>query len=130
MFQAAFPILTAVDMAHALGFYRDLLGYTVTYRFPAGGEPAYVGLPLGQSALGIGVAEPAVQHECAETEDRSAMCVYEKDCDCRDRAPAGKRSGDPVRAGRPALGREDGRGSGPGRQPGRHSVAIVMRRPE
>ena len=40
MFQEAFPILTAGDMARALGFYRDLLGCTVTYRFPDG-EPAY-----------------------------------------------------------------------------------------
>jgi len=81
MFQEAFPILTAGDMARALGFYRDLLGCTVTYRFPAEGEPAYVGLRLGQSALGIGVAEPGVQHERAVTGDRFAMCVYAKACD-------------------------------------------------
>ena len=41
MFQEAFPILTAGDMARALGLYCDLLGCTVTSRFPDDGEPAY-----------------------------------------------------------------------------------------
>jgi len=81
MFQEAFPILTAGDIASALSFYSDLLGCTVTYRFPAEGEPAYVGLRLGQSALGIGVAEPGVLDERAETGDRFATCVYANDCD-------------------------------------------------
>jgi lactoylglutathione lyase len=58
MFQELFPILSTGDLPRALGFYRDLLGFEVTYRFPADGDPAYVALDLGRSHLGIG-ADPA-----------------------------------------------------------------------
>jgi len=59
MFQELFPILATGDLPRALGFYRDLLGFEVTYRFPPDGEPAYVALDLGRSHLGIG-ADPSV----------------------------------------------------------------------
>ena len=36
MFQELFPILTTGDLPRALGFYRDLLGFEVSYRFPPG----------------------------------------------------------------------------------------------
>ena len=39
-----FPILYTADLAEALGFYRDLLGFEVTYRFPAEGDPEFVAL--------------------------------------------------------------------------------------
>jgi lactoylglutathione lyase len=58
VFQELFPILATTDLPRALGFYRDLLGCHVSYRFPPDGEPAYVGLELGPSQLGIG-ADPA-----------------------------------------------------------------------
>ena len=35
-----FPILTTRDLGAALGFYRDLLGVTVTYEFPGAGRRA------------------------------------------------------------------------------------------
>jgi catechol 2,3-dioxygenase-like lactoylglutathione lyase family enzyme len=54
MFQEVFPILSTGDLPRALGFYRDLLGFEVTYQFPPEGEPGYVALDLGRSHLGIG----------------------------------------------------------------------------
>jgi lactoylglutathione lyase len=57
MFQELFPILVTADLPRALGFYRDLLGFEVSYQFPPDGEPAYVALDLGRSHLGIG-ADP------------------------------------------------------------------------
>ena len=37
------------DLERALGFYRDLLDGTVTYRFPPTGEPVFVSLDIGSS---------------------------------------------------------------------------------
>jgi lactoylglutathione lyase len=76
MFSEAFPILTTTDMARMLGFYRDLLGYAVSYQFPPEGEPGYVGLDLGGTHLGIG-ADPAA----GERGDRFTLWVYAEDCD-------------------------------------------------
>lgn len=56
MFTELFPILSVRDLTAALRFYRDLLGASVTYEFPGpDGTPAYVGLGIGESSLGIGV---------------------------------------------------------------------------
>ena len=78
MFTAVFPILATRDLGAALGFYRDLLGATVTYEFPGpDGEPAYVGLELGNSRLGIGQDPDAP----AEPSDRFSLWVYVGDCD-------------------------------------------------
>jgi lactoylglutathione lyase len=77
MFQQVFPILSTGDLPRALGFYRDLLGCTVTYRFPADGEPAYVGLRLGPSELGIGADAAAT----GPANHRFALWVYAEDCD-------------------------------------------------
>jgi lactoylglutathione lyase len=38
--RSSFPILYVDDLERALGFYRDLLGYEVTFRFPPEGEPS------------------------------------------------------------------------------------------
>jgi lactoylglutathione lyase len=79
MFQEMFPILTTGDMGRALGFYRDLLGFRVSYQFPPDGEPGYVALDLGRSHLGIGAstdeAGPAVD------DGRFTLRVYADDCD-------------------------------------------------
>ena len=80
MFTAAFPILTGPDLPRALGFYRDLLGATVTYQFPADGDPAYVALQLGDSHLGLGHDPTAVADAPGQ---RAAMWVY---ADGRDAA--------------------------------------------
>ena len=56
-FTQLFPIISTPDVERSLQFYRDLLGASVTYEFPApDGTPAYLGLELGSSHLGIGLA--------------------------------------------------------------------------
>lgn len=72
-----FPILSTPDLARSLGFYRDLLGGEVTYRFPPDGEPAFVTVQLGRSLLGIGQqTESGVL-----ANDRVTLWVYADDCD-------------------------------------------------
>jgi lactoylglutathione lyase len=78
MFKTVFPIITTSDLGAALGFYRDLLGATVSYEFAGpDGEPAYVGLELGPSHLGIG-REPKAD---AGPSERFSLWVYTDDCD-------------------------------------------------
>ncbi|HEX5782288.1 MAG TPA: VOC family protein [Solirubrobacteraceae bacterium] len=73
-----FPILATRDLGGLLGFYRDLLGFSVTYEFPGpDGEPGYVGLELGRSHLGIG-------HDPELTDGPSArisLWLYVESCD-------------------------------------------------
>lgn len=66
-------------MPRALRFYRDLLGATVGYEFPGpDGEPAYVGLDLGASHLGIGLETGGV----ADSHARNiSLWVYTDNCD-------------------------------------------------
>ena len=78
MIESAFPILSTPDLARALGFYEDLLGGTVTYRFPDDGDAQYVGLDIGTSHLGIG-ADPELDPESGT--QRFALWVYVDDCD-------------------------------------------------
>ena len=75
--ESAFPILSTPDLSRALAFYVDLLGGVVSYHFPPEGEPAYVGLELGSSHVGIG-QDPDVE---AEGPQRFSLWVYVEDCD-------------------------------------------------
>ena len=76
--ESLFPILTTRDLGAALGFYRDLLGATVTYEFPGpDGEPGYVGLEVGSSHLGIGRDPEATDGPSA----RFSLWAYVDDCD-------------------------------------------------
>ena len=77
MIESTFPIITTPDLERSLGFYRDLLGGTVSFAFPPEGPPAYVGVDLGTSHLGIG-HDPAVD---LAGEQRIALWVYTADCD-------------------------------------------------
>jgi lactoylglutathione lyase len=53
-FSSAFPILDCADLPASLRFYRDLLGFAVTYRFPADGEPEFLALTLlDGSSIGL-----------------------------------------------------------------------------
>ncbi len=77
MLDEMFPILSTPDMSRALGFYRDLVGGTVTYQFPPEGDPGYVAIDIGRSHLGIGQqTEPGEQRN-----DRVALWFYTSDCD-------------------------------------------------
>lgn len=79
MVQELFPILATHDLSRALAFYRDLLGGTVRYEFPGpNGTPAYVGLDIGGSSLGLGL-DPAVQP--ADRPRSISLWVYVTDCD-------------------------------------------------
>jgi lactoylglutathione lyase len=74
-----FPILSTNDLPRLLGFYRDRLGGTVTYEFPGpDGEPAYVGLDIGSSHMGIG-RDP--EGSAPEGRQRFSLWVYVDDCD-------------------------------------------------
>jgi len=78
MIESAFPILSTPDLARALGFYEDLLGGSISYRFPDDGDALYVGLDLGSSHLGIG-ADPELDANTAP--QRYSLWVYVDDCD-------------------------------------------------
>jgi lactoylglutathione lyase len=79
VFQELFPILSTPDLPRAMRFYRDLLGCKVEYRFPADGEPVYVGLSLGSSRLGIGADPPGESSHPAG--GRFTLWAYAADCD-------------------------------------------------
>jgi lactoylglutathione lyase len=78
VFTQAFPILSTPNVERALGFYRDLLGAIVSYRFPPEGEPGYVALELGSSHLGIGLAADAGTESAGQ---RISLWVSADDCD-------------------------------------------------
>ena len=78
MARELFPILATPDLERALGFYRDLLGGTVTYQFPGpDGKPGYVGLDIGTSHLGIGFDRGVADVPGR----RMSLWVYVDDCD-------------------------------------------------
>ena len=82
-FTEAFPVITVPDLPAALRFYRDHLGFTEHYRFPAEGDAVFVTLRLGTSELGIG----------ADATAGFDLCVYADDCDeavARVRAAGGR----------------------------------------
>ena len=73
-----FPIISTPDLERSLGFYRDLLGGTVTYEFAApDGTPGYVGMDIGVSHLGIGY-DPGLVDVPGR---RMSLWVYVDDCD-------------------------------------------------
>ena len=67
----AFPVITVSDLPAALAFYRDQIGFTEDYRFPADGEPVFVTLRLESSQLAIAAGE-ATDFD---------LCLYADDCD-------------------------------------------------
>jgi lactoylglutathione lyase len=79
MFTELFPILSTPDLKRALAFYRDLLGASVAYEFPGpDGEPAYVGLDIGSSHLGIGLATDGAVDGATRA---MSLWVYADSCD-------------------------------------------------
>jgi lactoylglutathione lyase len=76
--RSAFPIVSTPDLDGALRFYRDLLGGTVTYQFPAEGAPGYVALDLGSSHLGLGLDPEAREGSQGQ---RFSLWLYADDCD-------------------------------------------------
>jgi len=76
VFTSAFPTLTTADLDRWLGFYRDLLGFELTYRFPEEGRPSYVSLRLGDSEIGLGEDTGMPTATTAHFQ----LCVYADDC--------------------------------------------------
>jgi len=53
MFLSTFPSLYTSDINQSLTFYRDLLEFEETFRFPDKGEPEHVELRLGDSLIAL-----------------------------------------------------------------------------
>ena len=78
-----FPMLSAVDFAASIAFYRDVLGGVETFRFPAD-DPEFVTLALGDSEIGIGAMSGAPLHgqpRRPASGHRIELCVYVDDVD-------------------------------------------------
>lgn len=76
-----FPIIYTASLVEALEFYRDLLGFAMTYRYPAEGEPQFValdGIALAATAEGQTGAHgwPIAPHSGG-----FELCVYTDDVD-------------------------------------------------
>jgi lactoylglutathione lyase len=78
-----FPILYSDDLPRALGFYRDLLGFSEALRFPDEGEPEFVALELDGAELGIGRAADPLHGKPLRpvSGHRFELCVYTDDVD-------------------------------------------------
>jgi lactoylglutathione lyase len=78
-----FPILYSDDLPRALRFYRDLLGFSETLRFPDEGEPEFVALELDGAELGIGRAGDPLHGKSLRpvSGHRFELCVYTDDVD-------------------------------------------------
>jgi lactoylglutathione lyase len=59
VFLNPFVNLYTRDIEAGLRFYRDLLGFTETFRTPREGTPEHVELTLGGFGLGLGTVEAA-----------------------------------------------------------------------
>ncbi len=79
MYRQLFPIISTTDLPRALRFYRDLLGGTVAFEFPdPTGQPAYVGIDLAESHLGIGQDPGAPGPDVPKS---MSLWIYADDCD-------------------------------------------------
>jgi lactoylglutathione lyase len=80
-----FPMLSTENLERSLGFYRELLGGTETYRFPESGPPAFIVLKLGESDIGLGAMGTAPplhgQPQRPAQGHRIELCVYVDDVD-------------------------------------------------
>lgn len=54
--RSSFPILYVASLATSLEFYRDLLGFRVTYTFPPGDDSGFASLCLPESGEKIGLS--------------------------------------------------------------------------
>ncbi|HTE67129.1 MAG TPA: glyoxalase superfamily protein [Candidatus Binatia bacterium] len=97
MVKELFPIVSTPDLGRALGFYRDLLGGTVSYSFPGNDDsPVYVGVDLGLSHLGIGLDAGVAD---APRPRPISLWTYTDDCDAlveRIRASGGTITEEPA----------------------------------
>ena len=102
-FSTAFPIVYCDDLPRSLRFYRDLLGFRVTFAHPEQGEPGFVALQLGEGAeLALAdVRDPEAVHLHGKAVRPTSghgfeLCVYADDVD--DAVTALRAAGVPVLA--------------------------------
>ena len=78
MIDQLFPILEVADVRRSLAFWCDLMGGRVSFTWPGpDGAPAYAGIDIGGSHLGVG--GPAADRP---TGPRGiSIWVYADDCD-------------------------------------------------
>lgn len=82
------------DIEAGLHFYRDLLGFTETFRTPAQGTPEHVELRLNGFTVGLGTVEAAARVHSVEAVPGSpamALVVWTDDVDsaCEELAAEG-----------------------------------------
>lgn len=73
-------MLSTVDLARSLAFYRDLLGFEEAYRFPEGEAAVFVTVRAGGTEIGLGQlgSGPALhgQPQRPASGHRIELCVY------------------------------------------------------
>jgi lactoylglutathione lyase len=85
-FTSTFPILYTDDLPRALAFYRDLLGFSETYRFPPEGEPEFLGLELDEGSVALAAVSSSTEPQHGLplrplAGHRFELCVYTDDVD-------------------------------------------------
>ena len=93
VFVTGFVNLYTRDIEAGLHFYRDLLGFTETFRAPAKGIPEHVELKLDGFMVGLGTVEAARRVHSVEAAPGSPAMVLvvwtDVDKACADLAAAG-----------------------------------------
>ena len=96
-FMSVMPNLYTADMERAVGFYRDLLGGTQTFRTPAEGIPVHVELRIGDVIIALSRREAVPRQGLPEPAAGNPMELV-VGCDSTDEAIAALRA-----AGTPVL---------------------------
>jgi lactoylglutathione lyase len=84
VFRSALVNLYTRDIEAAVEFYRDLLGFTETFRTPETGAPEHVELSLDGFTLGLGTVEAAKRAHGVDAEPghpTMALVVWTDDVD-------------------------------------------------
>src|SRR5215472_14282616 len=98
MFRSGLVNLYTRDIEAGCRFYRDLLGFTETFRTPAEGVPEHVELQLDGFTVGLGTVEAASRVHGVDARPGSPAMVLVIWADDADRA-----CGDLAAAGVPVL---------------------------
>jgi lactoylglutathione lyase len=96
-FMSVMPNLYTADIERAVGFYRDLLGGTQTFRTPAEGIPVHVELRIGDVIIALSSREAVPRHGLPMPTAGNPMELV-VGCDSTDEAVAALRA-----AGTPVL---------------------------
>jgi catechol 2,3-dioxygenase-like lactoylglutathione lyase family enzyme len=85
MFSKPFPILYTDSVERLTTFYSEVLGFTLTYRWPAEGIPEYTYLTLDGAGLGI-AARQAIERlhgkpVARSDSPRNELCLYVENTD-------------------------------------------------